>query len=56
MKTTRLVEARIDAYVFRTDCEARGLLEKVGKDVKIIEYREWVKLVMNTHSKIVTWT
>jgi len=40
MKTTRLVEARIDAYVFRTDCEARGLLEKVEGDLRIIDYRE----------------
>jgi len=51
-----LAENRIDAYVLRADCEARGLLEKVGRGVKIINYREWVKLLMNTHSTIVSWT
>jgi len=52
----KLAEGRIDAYVLRADCEARGLLEKVGRDVRIIDYREWVKLVMDTHSAIVSWT
>jgi len=52
----KLAENKIDIYALKADCEARGLLEKVRKDVKIIEYREWVKLVMDTHSKIVTWT
>ena len=51
-----LAEARIDAYVLRADCEARGLLEKVGREVKIIGYREWVKLVMDKHSTIISWT
>lgn len=52
----KLAEERIDAYVLRADCEARGLLEKVGRDVKFIDYREWVELVMGTHNKIVSWT
>jgi len=52
----RLAEERIDAYVLRADCEARGLLDKVGREVKIIDYKEWVKLVMKTHSTIVSWT
>jgi len=51
-----LAENGIDAYVLRVDCEARGLLEKVGRDVKIIDYKEWVKLVMDGHSTIVSWT
>jgi len=52
----RLAEGRIDAYVLRADCEARGLLEKVGRDIKIIDYKEWVKLIMDGHSKIISWT
>jgi len=51
-----LAENKIDAYVLRADCEARGLLEKVGRDVKIIDYKEWVKLVMDKHGTIVSWT
>lgn len=50
-----LAEAKISAYVLRADCEARGLLEKVGRDVQIIDYKSWVKLVMNKHSKIISW-
>lgn len=51
-----LAERRINAYVLKADCEAHGLLERIGRDVKIIGYREWVKLVMDTHSTIFTWT
>jgi len=51
-----LAENRIDSYVLRADCEARGLLEKVGREVKIIDYREWVRLVMDKHTTIVSWT
>jgi len=51
----RLAEGRIDAYVLGPDCEARGLLEKVGRNVKIIDYKGWVRLVMNEHDKIVSW-
>jgi len=52
----RLAEGRIDAYVLRADCQTRGLLEKVGKDVKMIDYKEWVNLLMKQHDKIVSWT
>jgi len=52
----RLAEGTINAYVLRADCEARGLLEKVGRNVKIIDYKGWVRLVMNEHDKIVSWT
>jgi len=52
----RLAEARVAAYVLRADLEARGLLKRVGRDVKVIDYREWVTLVMDTHSTIVSWT
>jgi len=52
----RLAEERIDAYVLRADCEARGLLEKVGRDVRIVDYKEWIRLVMKEHDKIISWT
>jgi sulfur relay protein TusB/DsrH len=52
----RLAEGRIDAYVLRADCEARGLLEKVGRDIKIVDYKRWVRLVMKEHDKIISWT
>jgi len=52
----RLAEGGIDAYALRADCEARGLLEKVGRNVKIVDYKEWVRLVMKQHNKIVSWT
>lgn len=51
-----LAEGRIDAYVLSGDCEARGLLEKVGRDVKIVDYKGWVRLVMKEHDKIISWT
>jgi sulfur relay protein TusB/DsrH len=51
-----LKEKKIDQYALRADCEARGLLGKVDANVKIIEYIEWVDLVMNEHDKIVSWT
>lgn len=52
----RLARARIDAYALKADCEARGLLQKVGRDVTIVDYKEWVKLVMKEHGSVVSWT
>lgn len=51
-----LTKAKIDAYVLRADCQARGLLEKIGRDIKVINYKEWVKLLFDEHKKIVSWT
>lgn len=51
-----LAESRIHAYVLRADCEARGLLRKIGRAIKIVDYKGWAKLVMNDHNKIVSWT
>jgi len=52
----RLQEKGIEAYVLRADCEARGLLDKVGSNIKIVDYNEWVRLLMNEHDKVVSWT
>lgn len=52
----RLAEARIDAYALKADCEARGPLQKVGRDIMIVDYKEWVKLVVMEHGSVVSWT
>jgi len=52
----KLANNRIDIYALKADCEARGLVGKVSPKVKLIDYRQWTKLVMAEHSKIVSWT
>jgi len=52
----RLAEGRIDAYALKSDLEARGLLEKVGRNIKIVDYKGWVRLVMKEHDKIISWS
>ena len=52
----KLVDAGLDVYALKADCEARGLLKKVKKGVKIVDYKGWVKLVMDEYDRIVSWT
>jgi sulfur relay protein TusB/DsrH len=52
----KLAENKIEIYALKADCEARGLMDKVRPKVKVIDYRQWVKLVMAAHDKIVPWT
>jgi len=52
----RLAENKIDIYALKADCEVRGLIEKVSRRVKLIDYKQCVKLVMTKHKKIVSWT
>lgn len=52
----RLAENKIDAYALKADCEARGLVEKTGKGVELIDFKQWVKLVMSEHNNVVSWT
>lgn len=52
----RLSDAGIGLFALKPDCEARGIVNKLGKDVKIIDYREWVRLLMNENESIVSWT
>ena len=52
----RLTDHNIEVYVLKADCEARGFLGKVSSKAKVIDYRQWVKLMMNEHDKIVSWT
>lgn len=52
----KLVEKKIGIYALKADCEARGLVEKTGKAVKLVDFKQWVKLVMNEHKNVVSWT
>jgi len=52
----KLAENKIEIYALKADCEARGLKEKVSPKVKIIDYKQWVELIMTEHDKIVSWT
>jgi len=52
----KLAEKKIGIYVLKADLEARGLMEKVSRKARVIDYKQWVKLVMTEHNKIVSWT
>lgn len=52
----RLSDAKIRPYALKPDCEARGITGKLGKDVKLIEYREWARLLMKENESVVSWT
>ncbi len=52
----KLVGAGLNVYALKADCKARGLLKKIKKRVKIVDYRDWVKLVMDEYDRIVSWT
>jgi len=44
----------LNLYVLKEDCQARGLLEKVTKNVEVVTYKGWVKLVADEYKKIVS--
>ena len=52
----KLVDAGINVYALKADCEARGLLKKIKRGVKIVDYKDWVNLVMDEYDRIVSWT
>ena len=52
----KLVDAGLNVYALKADCEARGLLKNIKKRVKIVDYRDWAKLVMDEYGRIVSWT
>jgi len=52
----KLADAGLNVYALKADCEARGLLKKIKKGVRMVDYKDWVKLVMNEHGRIVSWT
>ncbi len=51
----KIVDAGLGVYALKADCEARGLLKKMKKGVKIVDYKAWVKLVMDEYDRIVSW-
>jgi sulfur relay protein TusB/DsrH len=52
----RLADSNVAVYALRSDCIARGVLERVNPKAKVIDYKQWVKLMMNEHDKVVLWT
>ncbi len=52
----KLADNKVEVYALMADCEARGLTEKVSRNVKLIDYKQWVKLIMGEHDRIVSWT
>jgi len=52
----QLAKNKIELYALKADCEARGLTKKVNGKVKLVDYKQWVKLVMDEHKNIVSWT
>jgi sulfur relay protein TusB/DsrH len=52
----RLADSHVAVYVLKSDCVARGVLKRVNPKAKVIDYKQWVKLMMNEHDKVVSWT
>jgi sulfur relay protein TusB/DsrH len=52
----RLVDNDIEIYALEADCEARGLIDKLSLNARLIDYKQCIKLMMNEHDKIVSWT
>ena len=52
----KLVDAGINVYALKADCEARGLLKKIKRGVKMVDYKDWVKFVIDEYDRIVSWT
>lgn len=50
----RALDDGLNLYVLKEDCQARGLLEKVAKNVEVVTYKGWVKLVVDEYKKIVS--
>ena len=51
-----LLKSKIELYALKADVEARGLVERMHPNVKMIDYKQWISLMMNEHDKIVSWT
>ncbi len=50
----KVVDSGVNLYVLGEDCQARGLLEKVQKSVKVVSFEGWVRLVMDEYERIVS--
>jgi sulfur relay protein TusB/DsrH len=52
----KLVKDGIKVYALKADVEARKLIEKMRPGVELIDYKQWVSLLMDKHDRIVSWT
>jgi len=52
----KLADNNVEIYALSADCESRGLTEKIGEKVELVDYKQCVKIVMNENEKIVSWT
>ncbi|MGD8505424.1 MAG: sulfurtransferase complex subunit TusB [Candidatus Bathyarchaeota archaeon] len=48
------VDNGVNLYVLKEDCQARGLLGKVNPSVNIVDYVDWVRLVMEEYERIIS--
>ncbi len=53
---SKLLEAKIKVYALKADVEARKLIGKMSQGVELIDYRQWVSLLMDEHDRVVSWT
>ena len=53
---SKLQEASIKVYALRADVEARKLSKKMHPSVELIDYKQWISLLMDKHDKVVSWT
>lgn len=51
----KLLESRIKVYALKADVEARRLTEKIHPRVELIDYKQWVSLLMDRHDRVVSW-
>ncbi len=53
---SKLREASIKIYALRGDVETRKLTGKMPPSVELIDYEQWISLLMDQHGKVVSWT
>ena len=52
----KLLDASIKIYALDTDVESRKSAGRILPSVELINYRQWVSLLMDKHHRIVSWT
>ena len=52
----KLAEANIKVYALKADVESRRLTGKTSLGVELVDYKQWVSLLMDKHDRIVSWT
>lgn len=54
--SSRLLERGVKVYALKADVEARNLTKKMHPSAVLIDYSQWVSLLMDKHDKVVSWT